>query len=449
MKLDVHVQGRKVARLYRERDEYLLRYVEGAANDDFISLTMPVRDEPWRWPRDLHPFFRQNLPEGYLLSVIREEFGRYLDGTDLTLLAVVGGSGIGRVTVATEALPADDAPRALDIEPLLKGENTAEGFARLVREYARAGISGVVPKFLAPAPTEGAAAAVRIGKSTLLTRRHIIKGSDESTPYLGFNEHYTMRVLARVGEVPVATTNLSDDGRVLVIDRFDLGASDTPARGVEDFCGLLGLPPAEKYRPTLEKVVNAARAYLPPDTAHQQWRRLAWLVLANYVVRNADCHSKNIALHYTSIDDVAFTPVFDLVTTQAYPRYADSPPGLSIGGRKTWTPGKSVEQFCKARLGVSPREYARMVEALCDSAVAVSHEMVEAARNQPAWRWITKQMIGAWSEGMRGLRGEAASVAVDGLRVVLAAERFSESDPPQRSREVIGRSELLPRPNKH
>jgi hypothetical protein len=29
---------------------------------------MPVREEAWKWPRDLHPFFRQNLPEGFLLD---------------------------------------------------------------------------------------------------------------------------------------------------------------------------------------------------------------------------------------------------------------------------------------------------------------------------------------------------------------------------------------------
>ena len=66
MKLDVQVSGKTVAQLYRERDEYVLKYLPGADAADFISLTMPVRDEPWRWPRDLHPFFRQNLPEGYL-----------------------------------------------------------------------------------------------------------------------------------------------------------------------------------------------------------------------------------------------------------------------------------------------------------------------------------------------------------------------------------------------
>jgi serine/threonine-protein kinase HipA len=72
MKLDVHVLGRHVAKLYREADEYVLDYVPDAPDDAFVSLTMPVREAAWRWPRDLHPFFRQNLPEGHLLGVIRE-----------------------------------------------------------------------------------------------------------------------------------------------------------------------------------------------------------------------------------------------------------------------------------------------------------------------------------------------------------------------------------------
>jgi len=72
VKLDVQVCGKTIASLYRERDEYLLKYLPGTAETDFVSLTMPVREEPWRWPRDLHPFFRQKLPEGYLLEVIRE-----------------------------------------------------------------------------------------------------------------------------------------------------------------------------------------------------------------------------------------------------------------------------------------------------------------------------------------------------------------------------------------
>src|SRR3989304_5903664 len=98
MKLDVQVRGKTVAQLYRERDDYVMKYMPETAEADFVSLAMPVRDEPWKWPRDLHPFFRQNLPEGFLLNIIREDFGRLLDGTDLSLLAVLGGMGTGRAT---------------------------------------------------------------------------------------------------------------------------------------------------------------------------------------------------------------------------------------------------------------------------------------------------------------------------------------------------------------
>ena len=128
MKLDVHVKDKKVASLYRERDEYVLKYLPDAQGTDFVSLAMPVREEPWRWPRDLHPFFRQNLPEGFLLDVIREEFGRYLDGTDLSLLAVVGGAGIGRVTVAPEGVAPGVELEPFQVEQLLTAENITQRF---------------------------------------------------------------------------------------------------------------------------------------------------------------------------------------------------------------------------------------------------------------------------------------------------------------------------------
>ena len=175
MKLDVQVLGKSVAQLYRERDEYVLKYLPGTSDEAFVSLTMPVREEPWRWPRDLHPFFRQNLPEGYLLSVIREEFGPLLDGTDLSLLAVVGGLSIGRVTVTAEGGKPGAELNPLNIERLLTAENSIENFSKLVRTYARAA-SRTVPKFLAPEETAGSTEP--LSKSSFRTSRHIVKGSD-------------------------------------------------------------------------------------------------------------------------------------------------------------------------------------------------------------------------------------------------------------------------------
>lgn len=445
MRLDVQVQGRHVAQLYRERDEYVLKYSANADPSDFVSLAMPVRDEPWRWPRDLHPFFRQNLPEGYLLNVIREDFGPLLDGTDLSLLAVVGGVGIGRVTVTPEGVEPGLNLEPLHVAQLLTGDNTEARFATLVRQYARAAISGAVPKFIAPHVQLGEAAA-SLGKPTLKTSRYIIKGSDDSTPYLGFNEFYTMRVLERLNVAPVAKTRMSDDGRVLVVDRFDVDARGVPACGLEDACSLLGLPPHEKYATTMERVVHATRAYLPVAQRRVQLERLGWQLLTHYVVRNADCHAKNIALYYTGLADVAYTPAYDIVTTQAYPRYASNPPGLSVEGRQTWAPGRSLESFFKARLGIAPRRYAEMVSQLCESAVAVGHEIVEASKNEPRWHDVAKQMLHAWNDGMESLRSSKKSAQFRGLDVVIKAAEFSDPLPPESHREVIGRSELLAKP---
>lgn len=447
MKLDVQVCGRTVAQLYRERDEYVLAYLPGADSADFVSLTMPVREQPWRWPRDLHPFFRQNLPEGYLLSIIREEFGPLLDGTDLSLLALVGGTGIGRVTITPEGGTPGVEMEPLQIESLLKAENTSAHFSHLVRRYARASISGMVPKFLAP-DASAELSASRLGKSTLRTSRHIIKGSDESTPYLGFNEFYTMRVLERLNVVPVAKTRLSDDGRVLLVERFDVDHQGRATYGVEDACALLGLAPHEKYAPTVERALNATRVYVPADLIRRQLEHFGWHLLSNYVVRNADCHAKNIALYYSNLGDVAYTPIYDLVTTQAYPRYAANPPALAIDGRQTWLANKTLERFFKARLGIAPKQYAQMVERLCESAVEVGKEVIEAARNEPRWHTIAKHMVHAWNEGMASLTATKGAVAVKGLDMAIAEAGFSAPDRPESHGATLGRSELLGRPRK-
>jgi len=285
-----------------------------------------------------------------------------------------------------------------------------------------------------------------MGKSTFRTISHIIKGSDDSTPYLGFNEFYSLRVLERLQVVPVVKARMSQDGRILVVDRFDVDEEGRPIYGLEDACGLLGLPPHEKYATTTERVLHATRQYLPSGTTRAQMQQFGWHLLTNYVVRNADCHSKNVALYYTALGDVAYTPIYDVVTTQAYPRYARNPPGLSVEGRKTWAPGKALEKFFKGRLGIAQREYAFMVEKLCESAVEVGKEVIEAAKNEPQWHGIAKQMVHAWNEGINTLRSrEDAEDAEEltGLEAAIASAGFSDPEPPEPPPPPVGRSDLL------
>lgn len=423
MELSVSVRGRWVARLFRERDQYVLQYEPGAALADFVSLTMPVQASPWLWPRDLHPFFRQNLPEGYLLSILREVLGSALDGTDLSLLAVVGRKGIGRVTV-TPPQARDHAPEEpLDLRALLHEDFSPKYFDDLMRRYARSAVSGVMPKFLSP---EAVAASPEPGRVTLRTARYLVKGSS-NLPYLAFNEHHTMRVLARLNRVSVARTQLSDDGQVLLVERFDVDAQGVPTHGLEDACSLLGLPPHEKYAPSMERVLKATEAYLPDVTRQVQLEQLGYHLLANFLVRNAGCHSKNIALYYTNLDDVAFTPVYDLVTTQAYDGFRDGTPGLSIEGRKTWTPGKTLPHFFASRLGISSRQYSQMLEELCDSTVEVGRELAKLAGSEKRCSGIIKNMLHAWDRGIQDVRNPGSTVS---LAPVIKGAGFPGYDKP-------------------
>lgn len=68
---EVRLDGRRVG-VIEETDEgtrftYAADYASGAAQP--VSVTMPVRVEPYDWPRTLHPFFMNLLPEGWLLEI--------------------------------------------------------------------------------------------------------------------------------------------------------------------------------------------------------------------------------------------------------------------------------------------------------------------------------------------------------------------------------------------
>lgn len=441
-RLSVAVKGRPVATLFRERDNYLLQYL-GKAND-FVSLTMPVRATPWAWPRDLHPFFRQNLPEGYLLQILREVFGPALDGTDLSLLGLVGSRGIGRVTIVPEGASSPLPAEPLDFSALLHTDFNAAHFDSLVRRYACSAVSGVVPKFLAPNETHQPH-----GRATLRTAKYIVKGSTQH-PYLALNEHYSLRVLSRIGKVPVVRTRLSDDGQTLLVERFDVDDEGTPTHGVEDACSLLGRPPHEKYAPSMEEVLKATTAYLPSAQQRAQIKTLAYQILANFLIRNADCHAKNIALYYTSLDDVAYAPAYDMVTTQAYDGFRDHTPGLTIAGRKSWVPGKALPMFFSARLGIPNREYRDMLAELCDSVVSTANELQALAAQNPAWRDIVKNMLWAWDRGMRDM---GASESTASLAPIIKQAGFSDYEPPgplHRTGEspLLGRRRSSPRVRK-
>jgi serine/threonine-protein kinase HipA len=177
----VNVLGREVAVVESVGDfKSVLSYIPDTAPDDFVSLTMPVRTESYVWDDQLPPVLQMNLPEGYLLQVLQEQFGPHIGADPIALLSVIGRNMVGRLQVAAAGATLDEPAKPIEVAELLQGDNSEETFAELVRQHATSGVSGVLPKFLdVEEETNNAAApAKEFGphqKATLLTRRHIIK----------------------------------------------------------------------------------------------------------------------------------------------------------------------------------------------------------------------------------------------------------------------------------
>ena len=146
MRLSVYVLGREVATLEQSGDfKSVLTYHPNVAASDFVSLTMPVRTESYVWDDQLPPVLQMNLPEGYLLQVLQEQFGPHISASPIALLSVIGRNMVGRVQVAAPGATLSEPAQHVEVAELLKGDNSEAAFAELVKRHAASGVSGVVP----------------------------------------------------------------------------------------------------------------------------------------------------------------------------------------------------------------------------------------------------------------------------------------------------------------
>jgi len=446
MKLSIYVLGKEVAVLESAGDfKSVTSYLVQAQESDFVSLTMPVRSEAYTWNDQLPPVLQMNLPEGYLLQVLQEEFGPHIGANPLALLAVIGRNMIGRLQVAASGAELGEAPQPIEVESILQGDNSETVFAELVRQHAKSGVSGVLPKFLdqevetIEAPNT-ANVLGRHQKATLFTRRHIVKGSSNRVPFAALNEYLCMQAVNKV--LPSAQTEISHDGQALVVHRFDVDENGQPFWGMEDFCSLLGLRPAQKYETTWERIARAVRELIPGGKQYETFKGLATILMLTYALRNADCHAKNIALLYTTREDVHLAPAYDFLTTTVYAGYQDNPPGISFLGKKTWTPGKNLQKFIATTFGITLKEQNLILETICD-AVADTVPFVEQKRQElPEFREIGKRMLLSWQEGIEGLRDKRVYASGEWPANKLFSG-LSDAPPLKTPRSPVGRSPLL------
>jgi serine/threonine-protein kinase HipA len=435
MKLNVFVHGQPVAVLESpDGFEYHLTYLSSANPTQFVSLTMPVQSNSWSWPA-LHPFFQVSLPEGFLLLLLKEQLGPHLGARPLDLLSVVGHNLIGRVQVSAGPLPRSAI--ALDsLQPLLHGEASGQVFLELMSKFAISGVSGVVPKFLTP-ETQSV-----FRKGTVTTERYIVKGSSAHQPFIALNEHLCMQAALATG-FDAAKTQVSDDGQVLIVERFDVDPTTEKRRGFEDFCSLLGLSPDEKYESTWERAAKLIRSYVPPADRLRSSEQLAVTLLLTFALGNADCHTKNLAFIYEDLSSVRVAPVYDMLTILAYDRYANNPPGMYIDGRKNWDSMKAIWRFLQQHLAIEPSRQRELVDCICTAVATTVIDLKQHIRTTPGFEEIGSRMLWEWNSGMNRMQ-ERRTFAMpnwvqeapgEGLPIPSPAQRFAS--------KRIGESPLL------
>lgn len=393
--LDIYCNSTLVGTLTEEAQRGVFSYLPDVPADDQVSLLMPVRNGSYEWPGGLMPVFQMNLPEGYKKDLIRHRLGPHADVSDMGLLALTGANTIGRLRAVPHGVKPDAAVTHFDMATLLASANSRDNLLRHLDSGITEGVSGVMPKTLANGEE----------KATVWTDEFILKTGPTDLPGLSINEYLCLEV-ARNTDLDVPETRLSEDGSVLAVRRFDLLADGTRL-GVEDFCALKGLDPVRKYQGSVEDLARLCNQYVGVDYRKDSKRKLFQLLLLNYALRNADAHLKNYALIYTKGTDARLSPVYDIVTVTAYPRYQDDNPALTLKGKKVWRAGKALFELGGARLSLSPTDMNSALEQVNAAVQKVLPLVREYADRFPDFREVGKRMLDDWASGLEDIKADA------------------------------------------
>ncbi|WP_066151849.1 type II toxin-antitoxin system HipA family toxin [Hydrogenophaga pseudoflava] len=304
---------------------YEFRYLDADPSQMSVALLMPASERLTWQDGDLFPPMDQNLPEGDLFMKIRQLFPKQ-PMTPMHLLALVGRNGIGRLGYSLPDTPEPAAPRMLNKTELLQTRYTPEVFNELIAAYLStgAGIAGVQPKIMVP------------DRPTVPIPSLIVKAASPAYPGLAANEYLCLSTARRAG-IETPGFELSHDGQMLILDRFDL-VTHTDGHierlGFEDIAALAGLRVRDvlsdrKYQGSYQRVAELLRQLqLPARELHRFFEQVALSVM----VRNGDAHLKNFGVLYRTASDIRLAPLFDVVTTAIY-TYTQYPGGPELTDR--------------------------------------------------------------------------------------------------------------------
>ena len=380
----------------RSKRDTVFSYNNDVAEDNAVSLTMPVRLESYNWEYGIHPLFEMHIPEGHLKDELVRRFSKSVRGfDDFALLGIVGPHQLGRISVTRET--GGELLPEVKLSELLVYDGAKDLFDDLLKTYAAySGVSGVQPKVLVRDVDDMASGIERL---THRGATHLVKAFNEADfPQLAANEFFCMRAAFHCGlEVP--ELQLSEHGKLLVVKRFDI--SESAYLGFEDMCVLSGWGTAKKYDGSYQGCAKLIRSFVTPSRVTRALEDFFLMVALSAGVQNGDAHLKNFGLLYDNcaVDaDVWLAPAYDLVTTTVYS--SNDIMGLLLGGSKAWPKRKMLVQFGRSSCGLTEARCNELLARVQDGMTRAMAELSEYRNTHPAFDAVGEKMTVAWAAGL-------------------------------------------------
>lgn len=394
--LHIHAGTQLAGSLFKSavrRNQFVFGYQTPCPPSAAVSLTMPVVPDQYSFDFKLHPIFDMNLPEGALGERLRKQFSKVIPQfDDLALLRILGASQIGRLRFCAPGENFAELPTQ-DLQQILTHDGAEDLFESLLTQYAVfSGISGAQPKVLVRDQ-----ARITLDRISHRGATHIVKAwhADEY-PQLAANEYFCMRAAHHAG-LTVPNFALSDNGRFLVLERFDL--VDGRYLGFEDFCVLGGKTSAQKYDGSYENISKRIKDFVSPAKVQPALEAFFKTLVLSCAVKNGDAHLKNFGVLYDDCEsEVRLSPTYDIVSTTPY--LAKDMLALTLGGSKRWPKAKALLGFGQMHCGVGLARGQVLLDEVAAGVLLAREELVAYMGKTDAFKEIGVRMLDEWDKGL-------------------------------------------------
>jgi len=302
-----------------------------------LSRSLPLNKKRFN-RRECRPFFAGVLPEEAKREIIARNLG-ISARNDFALLEQIGGECAGAVTF----LPQGTSLPVLENSYRHLNEGELAGILRtLPKRPLMAGEAGI--RLSLAGAQDKIAVRLEDGVISLPLNgspsTHILKPQLERFEGVVPNEELCMRLAAAV-EIPTAavTTGSVEGIRYILVERYDRthvstgGERELRREHQEDFCQALGVVSEHKYQseggPSLKQCFELVRNTSSLPIVDLQ--SLMDAVIFNLLVGNNDAHGKNFSLIYHADGQTRLAPLYDVVSTAAYPELS-AKMAMKIGG---------------------------------------------------------------------------------------------------------------------